>query len=235
MGIRTSVAFGALVVVLATSAVRAETITGSLADLEQKTREYEHELTRLLDLQERDAARARSTAERYKTLEPQGFVSKRDVENAERAAAEAQDKARATRDRLADAERVVEEARAMVFLASLPPVAPGEERVTPDVIQHGGATRWTLAQVDGLQRFFMEHFGRPLPVSALGQTAVHDRLGFDHRNALDVAVHPDSVEGRALLEYLRSRSIPFLAFRGPRAGASTGAHVHVGAPSPHKG
>jgi hypothetical protein len=72
-------------------------------------------------------------------------------------------------------------------------------------------------------------------VSALGQTAVHNRLGFDHRNAADVAVHPDSPEGRALLDHLRALGVPFLAFRGAVAGASTGAHVHVGAPSPRSG
>ena len=69
----------------------------------------------------------------------------------------------------------------------------------------------------------------------MGQTSLHDRLGFDHRNAVDVAVHPESAEGRALLGYLRARGIPFLAFRGPVAGASTGAHVHVGAPSARTG
>jgi len=33
----------------------------------------------------------------------------------------------------------------------------------------------------------MARFGRSLLVSAFGQTALHDRKGFDHRNALDVA------------------------------------------------
>jgi hypothetical protein len=72
-------------------------------------------------------------------------------------------------------------------------------------------------------------------VSARGQTATHERLGFDHRNAIDVALHPNSVEGRALLDHLRGRGIPFLAFRGPRPGVSTGAHVHVGTPSARLG
>jgi hypothetical protein len=114
-------------------------------------------------------------------------------------------------------------------------VPPGAEQSTAEVLEYHGVTVWTLAQVASLDRFFSARFGRPLPVSALGQTAVHDRLGFDHRNAADVAVHPDSVEGRALLDHLRALGIPFLAFRGPVAGASTGAHVHVGAPSPRTG
>ena len=51
-------------------------------------------------------------------------------------------------------------------------------------------------------------------MSAYGQTALHDRMGLDHRDALDVAVHPDSPEGRALMEYLREAGIPFIAAWG---------------------
>jgi hypothetical protein len=37
------------------------------------------------------------------------------------------------------------------------------------------------------------------------------------------------------MEFLRERSIPFLAFRAAQPGAATGAHVHVGPPSDHVG
>lgn len=79
---------------------------------------------------------------------------------------------------------------------------------------------------------YRQRFGRELPVSAWGMTRAHASLGLDHRNRIDVAVHPDSPEGQWLQHYLRARGIPFLTFRGPRAGASTGAHVHIGPPSP---
>jgi len=46
------------------------------------------------------------------------------------------------------------------------------------------------------RNFFFETFGRVLPISASGQTATHDRLRLDHRNVIDVALHPDSTEGR---------------------------------------
>ena len=42
-----------------------------------------------------------------------------------------------------------------------------------------------------------------------------------------------SAEGRALMDYLCAHGIPFLAFRAARPGVATGAHVHVGRPSPH--
>jgi hypothetical protein len=82
--------------------------------------------------------------------------------------------------------------------------------------------------------FFVSRFGRSLPISAFGQTALHNHLGFDHRNSLDVALHPDSVQGRALISNLRSLGVPFIAFRHAVPGIATGAHIHVGRPSHRK-
>ena len=86
----------------------------------------------------------------------------------------------------------------------------------------------------GVERFFNSRFGRSLPVSAFGQTALHGRLGFNHSNAFDIAVHPDSLEGRAILSLLRAQGIPFIAFRSAVAGIATGPHIHVGNPSPRR-
>jgi hypothetical protein len=213
----------------------ADPVAGTLAELEQRTREHQDTLARLLALQEEALARATAAAERQRSLHAQGLVARRDVEQAERAVAEARDRLDETRRQQADSARALVEAQALRQLAALPPAPPGEEQSTPEVVEYRGVTAWSLAQVSSLGQFFTARFGRPLPVSALGQTPLHDRLGFDHRNAVDVAVHPDSAEGRALLAHLRARGIPFLAFRGPLAGASTGAHVHVGPTSPRAG
>lgn len=86
--------------------------------------------------------------------------------------------------------------------------------------------------VGGVKKFFQSRFGRTLPVSAFGQTSLHARMGFDHRNGIDVALHPDSAEGRELLVYLRSQGIPFIAFRHAIRGSATGPHIHIGNPSP---
>ncbi|MFY9608452.1 MAG: hypothetical protein WAU45_07545 [Blastocatellia bacterium] len=85
-----------------------------------------------------------------------------------------------------------------------------------------------------IKRLFASKFGRTLPVSAFGQTNLHSRLGFDHRNGIDVALHPDSLEGRAFLARLRGLRIPFIAFRRAVPGVATGAHIHVGNPSPRR-
>jgi hypothetical protein len=75
---------------------------------------------------------------------------------------------------------------------------------------------------------FRERFGKPMPVSAMGETAVHRAMGFDHRGRVDVAINPDQPEGVWLIEYLKQNHIPFFAFRGPVKGKATGAHIHIG-------
>ena len=98
-------------------------------------------------------------------------------------------------------------------------------------IGYDGPSAWSLAGVPAIERFFRERFDRPLPISAMGQSDTHDRLGLDHRGALDVALRPDSREGRELIAYLRRTGIPHMAFRGKISSVSTGAHIHIGARS----
>jgi hypothetical protein len=75
---------------------------------------------------------------------------------------------------------------------------------------------------------FRERFGKSMPVTAMGETAVHRAMGFDHRGRVDVAINPDQPEGVWLIEYLKQNHIPFFAFRGPVKGKATGAHIHIG-------
>ena len=97
----------------------------------------------------------------------------------------------ATQAEIVQADRMVAEATAAAVLASLPPTKPGTITVTPLLTRFRGSREWSVAHVASVERFFSERFHHALPVSALGQTPAHDRLGFDHRNAMDVAVHPD--------------------------------------------
>jgi hypothetical protein len=86
-------------------------------------------------------------------------------------------------------------------------------------------TAGALAQVE---MAFAGRFGKPLPVSAMGETAVHRALGFDHRGRVDVAVNPDQPEGVWLREFLTENRIPYFAFREAVPGKATGAHIHIG-------
>lgn len=90
---------------------------------------------------------------------------------------------------------------------------------------------WSLEKAEKIKDFFVKKFGHDLPVSAMGQTETHDKLGFDHHDAMDVALNPDSREGRTLIGYLRQMKIPFIAFRRRVEGAATGPHIHIGNPS----
>ena len=109
--------------------------------------------------------------------------------------------------------------------------ALGTYSETSTLLRFNGGTLWQLRDAVKIERFFVETFGRALPISALGQTATHDQLRFDHRDAMDVALHPDSKEGQSLLGFLRQGGIPFVAFRKAIPGSATGAHIHIGNPS----
>lgn len=111
------------------------------------------------------------------------------------------------------------------------PKPPGEEKPADDAIVEG-AGKWKLSDAGKVEEFFVGKFKKPLPLSAFGQSDLHTRWGWDHRNGMDVGLHPDSTEGRALIEFLRTESIPFLAFRGAIPGVATGPHIHIGNRSP---
>lgn len=91
--------------------------------------------------------------------------------------------------------------------------------------------QWSLADSKKVENFFFTRFGRPLPTSAFGQSDIHDRWGLDHRQGMDVGLHPDSSEGIALVDFLRAERIPFLVFRHAIPGVATGPHIHIGFPS----
>ncbi len=78
---------------------------------------------------------------------------------------------------------------------------------------------------------YRKQFAGPLPVSARGATALHRRLGFDHRGRIDVALNPDQEEGIWLRAFLEALRIPYFAFRAGVPGRATGAHIHIGPPS----
>src|SRR5580658_90808 len=118
-------------------------------------------------------------------------------------------------------------------------IAEGEAALQAQLAAHPTEIPKTAERFDGngiftpqiferIETAFASHFGKPLPVSANGETAVHRALGFDHRGRVDVAVHPDQPEGVWLRGYLTEHRIPFFAFRQAVPGKATGAHIHMG-------
>jgi hypothetical protein len=203
------------------------------SDVIAATVSYRAALEKVLAIHERELERRSELAELRHDLYERGVLSRREFEDGQRAQLEAQRNVEDTRRAMSDADRMLSEARMAESLARLTPLARGGYEETPGLVRYNGTAAWSLTgDLPRLQQFFLARFGRPLPISALGQTALHDRMGFDHRNALDVAVHPDSPEGRALMEHLRLAGIPFIAAWGAIPGSTSGAHIHVGQPSP---
>lgn len=217
------------------AAAEEATPTGELIRAHERvvdsTREYRASLERLLPFQETDANRAAAVVQTRRELFERGIVSRRELEDSERQWQAAIARLDETRKRMGEADALIGETLAAIELAKIPKAHAATYVSTPAVIQYRGAAELASLGIEDIERFFVTQFGRSLPVSARGQTPVHDRLGFDHRHAVDVAVQPDSDEGQALMEYLRQRHIPFLAFRRAIPGSSTGAHVHIGRPS----
>src|SRR5215831_7468928 len=181
---------------------------------------YRATLGPVLAAQERELDRQRELAAARQDLFERGALSESEVRAGKRAVAAAQKDLDETR-------------QAMAELSRTRPLARGQYEETPGLVRFAGLSEWSLVTgTSRLEAFFRQRFGRALPISAFGQTALHNRMGFDHRNALDVALHPDSPEGRALMAYLRTNGIPFIAAWGTVPGQTSGAHIHVGQPSP---
>jgi hypothetical protein len=197
----------------------------------QTAADYKQSLEALLALQEKEVKSAEERVARSKTFFDQSILSKRELEKDEQLLVAARLSASETRKKIEETDTLVAEVKAEEQLARMPKPRRNAYLATAALIRYSGAGRWSILDAAKVQSFFAARFGRSLPVSAYGQTSVHDRMGFDHRNSVDVAVHPDSVEGQALIAYLRSMGIPFLAFRHAVPGSATGAHIHIGLPS----
>jgi hypothetical protein len=208
----------------------------SLADLTAEvartTQKYRDAVARSMPIHEANVREAAAAVQERRALHAAGALSAAYVEEAERALAAAQRELDEAQEALDEADRLLFEAELQQRLAKLAPLPRGGYEDAATLVRFNGATPWSLRNVPALEQRFQAAFGRSLPISAFGQTKLHDRLGLDHRTAVDVAVHPDSAEGRWLMQDLRQAGIPFIGVRGMVPGASTGAHVHIGASSP---
>ena len=214
-----------------TAAIDAE-LARSRTEVLEKTKETRAGAEKLLALHEAELKRITEEYLRRRELFYQGLISRNEVLQAERAAAVMTMRIHEDKRFIAETDTALTEFTMRDELLRLPGLAVGGYSESGTLLRFNGAAGFTLAEVGKIEKHFTQTFGRSLPISALGQTATHDRMRFDHRNAIDVALHPESAEGQSVLNYLRQAGIPFIAFRGAVAGAATGAHIHIGKPSP---
>jgi len=205
-------------------------VNASRAQQLRATRDYKAAVERLLAVREQEVQRASEQLARTRDLVDRGIVARNDLEKSERALADARARLDQTWNEAIVAAGLIAKVLAYDELGGAR-LAPGHEVATTNLIRYQGQKPWALSLTRTLEDFFKRSFGRALPISAFGQTSIHDKLGFDHKNAIDLAVHPDSSEGRAVMEWLRRSGISFIAFRGAQTGAATGAHIHVSEPS----
>ena len=206
-------------------------VAESKADLVKKAKEHKANLEAVAALLDVQVKKATAEFDKKKELFDQGIVARRELEAAQQTLDLARNQLGAQQSEIAQTDSLIAEASAAEQMAKLAPMRMGGFVSTAVLIRYYGPAPWSPADIGKVESFFTEHFGRALPISAFGQTPVHDRLGFDHHGAVDVAVHPDSSEGRALISYLQSAGISFIAFREAVPGSATGAHIHVGLPS----
>lgn len=201
------------------------------SDVLRTATEYHDQLTVQRKLEDLEVYRRQRELDQRADMLEKGYIARSELEQSKLALARAQAKLADTDQRIRDAEMIIGEAEARSRLASLPPLPPGGYSEAGGLVRYNGSAEWSLADAGKIETYFATLFGHPLPVSARGESEVHRQMHFDHRNAMDVALHPDSIEGRSLMDYLRKSGIPFIAFRGKVAGSSTGAHIHIGKPS----
>jgi hypothetical protein len=209
------------------------------AQLERATTEYKSNLEQLVTLYEAESRRSEERLTKMRELLAHGLITRREVDTLEEAVARTREKVAEAQAQLKSADtavaEVLAEAAADRFTPeqkpSLAPRAVNTLVRTTAYIRYGGAGAWSISDAAVIKQFFIRRFGRALPIGAFGQSALHDRWGYDHRNAMDVGVNPDSNEGQVLMEYLRANGIPFTAFHFAVPGVATGPHIHIGLPS----
>lgn len=146
--------------------------------------------------------------EMKKEMYDKNLISKSEVDKSEQALTRARLETERTRKWIAEDDRALAlaEQTAADELKGAPRRAPNDYPSTAALIRYDGMASWSVATgFDKIDNFYHERFGRPLPISA---------------------------EGRDLIAYLREAGIPFIAFGGKIFSMSTGAHIHIGRPSP---
>jgi hypothetical protein len=201
------------------------------AEVIEKMKESRASMEKLLAIHQENSVKLALEYETRRRLLERELISKAELREAELALEKTVKEMEQLKRWIIEDDIAITEATMRDEMLRLPALARGGYSESGTLVRFNGGGVWSLADAPKIERFFSQMFGRALPITALGQTGTHDRLRFDHRNAMDVAIHPDSSEGRSLLAYLRQSGIPFIAFRGAVAGASTGAHIHIGQPS----
>jgi len=199
------------------------------------TKEYKASLEKLLSLYQESVKKAELQRDKMAKLLAEGLIAKKDLQQAEDALADAKLKVSGVQTQIGSADAQIAQTLIEIEgekeIAKLGRVPRGTTIRGASFIRYTGAGSWVLSQAGKVESFFQQTFKRPLPIAVFGQGAIHNQWRLDHRNAMDISLNPDGIEGQALMDFLRKNGIPFSAFRGAIPGVATGPHIHIGMPS----
>lgn len=214
----------------------ADELTKLREEFVKSTNEYKASLEKLIAIHESGVAKAEEKLVQSKKLLDEGLISKAQYDEYERGVEGEREKLRTTRRQMTEADKqvasiLVESEAEKTIAKNLRLARQSLVRTTVFIRYNGSNSGWGLGEAWKVQRFFSDTFKKELPIAVFGQGAIHDRWRLDHRNAMDIQLHPDSAEGQALLAFLQKNGIPYLAFRSAIPGTATGPHIHIGRPS----
>ncbi len=200
-----------------------------------KTKEYKASLEKLIAIYETNVEKAEKELAKSKKLQDEGLISKAKLTEYEQALESHAENLKTARREMDEADAqvaaILVESEAEKTIAKNLRLAKQRLVRTTAFTRFTGGSGWSIGEAWKIQRFFSDSFKKELPVAVFGQGAIHDRWRLDHRNAMDISLHPDSAEGLALLAFLQKNGIPYLAFRSAIPGTATGPHIHIGRPS----
>jgi len=199
------------------------------------TKDVKASLEKLLAIYEENVKETEGKLATAKKLFSEGLLSKTQVDENQRLLNVEQQKVAETKKQMSNADSqiasVLLEEEADATLAKNLKLAQNRLVRTTSFVRFNGLAGFGLNDAWKIQRFFSDTFHKELPIAVFGQGAIHDRWRLDHRNAMDISLHPDGPEGQALLNFLQKKGIPFSAFRSAIPGTATGPHIHIGRPS----
>jgi hypothetical protein len=201
----------------------------------KSTNEYKASLEKLIAIYETSVKRAEDKLAQSKKLLDEGLISRVQYQENELTVNGEQEKLATARRQLTEADAQIAaifvETEAEKTIAKNLRLARQSLVRTTSFTRYTGADGWGLGEAWKIQRFFSDTFKKELPIAVFGQGPIHDRWRLDHRNAMDISLHPDTAEGQQLLGFLQKNGIPYSAFRSAIPGTATGPHIHIGRPS----
>jgi multidrug resistance efflux pump len=176
--------------------------------------------------QRRVDRQANAVAERRKLLD-MGIISRAEMGSVTEELDSRQRVLDLTKSRI----KLLEELRQMASEEQRLEHAAQEGTLQNSMIKFDGNGHFSTGDLTTISAEYERHFHHALPVTAMGQTMLHQSLGLDHHDRVDVGLSPEQPEGIWLRRLLERLNVPYLAFRNAVAGAATAPHIHIGIPS----